>query len=51
MVLSLLLALLLITLAGAIPRWPYSRSWGYYPAAGIAVMLAGVLLLRWLNVF
>jgi hypothetical protein len=43
---SLLLMILLIALlVGALPAWPHSRSWGYYPSGGLGLVLAIVLIL------
>ena len=44
---TLLLIVLVILLLGALPSWPYSRGWGYYPSGitGIALLvLLGLLL-------
>jgi hypothetical protein len=44
----LILILLILLLVGALPTWPYSAGWGYYPSGGIgllAVILIIVLLL------
>jgi hypothetical protein len=41
----LLLVLLVILLLGALPSWPYSRSWGYYPSGGIGLVLLIILIL------
>jgi hypothetical protein len=41
----LLLIILLILLLGAMPRWPYSRSWGYYPSGGLGLVLLIVIVL------
>jgi hypothetical protein len=40
-VLAVVLVLLLI---GALPTWPYSASWGYYPSGGIGLLLVVLLL-------
>jgi hypothetical protein len=43
-----LLILLILLLVGALPLWPYSGGWGYYPSGGlgvVAVVLIIVLLL------
>jgi hypothetical protein len=40
---TVLLVLLILLLIGAIPAWPYSRSWGYGPS-GITVVLLVVLV-------
>jgi asparagine N-glycosylation enzyme membrane subunit Stt3 len=44
---TILLVLLVLMLIGALPAWPHSRSWGYYPSGGLgllAVILIVVLL-------
>ena len=41
----LLAALLVLFLIGSLPAWPYSRQWGYYPSAGIGIILLILLLL------
>lgn len=43
----ILLVVLLVILLGALPTWPYSRNWGYYPssALGTIVLILVVLLL------
>ncbi|HVH80452.1 MAG TPA: DUF3309 family protein [Stellaceae bacterium] len=44
----LILILLVVLLIGALPTWPYSGGWGYYPSGGIGllvVILIVVLLL------
>lgn len=44
----LLILLLVILLLAAVPAWPYSRGWGYYPSGGLGavlVILAVLLLL------
>jgi hypothetical protein len=41
----LLLILLVFFLIGALPAWPYSRSWGYYPSGGLLTVLLIVVLL------
>jgi Protein of unknown function (DUF3309) len=35
---------LVITLIGAFPAWPYSRNWGYYPSAGLSLVLMILLI-------
>ncbi|HEY0945982.1 MAG TPA: DUF3309 family protein [Opitutaceae bacterium] len=42
---TLLLIVLLLLLIGALPRWPYSRSWGYYPSGGLGLVLLIILVL------
>ena len=41
----ILLVLLILLLLGALPTWPYSRSWGYYPSGGLGVVLVIVIVL------
>ncbi|MGD0127388.1 MAG: DUF3309 family protein [Terriglobia bacterium] len=40
----LLLVVLLLLVIGALPSWPYSRSWGYYPSGGIGLLLIILLI-------
>jgi hypothetical protein len=44
---TILLVVLILMLLGALPTWPYSRSWGYYPSGGLGlvVLILVVLLL------
>ena len=43
---SLLLFLVIILLlVAALPTWPYSRNWGFYPSGGLGVALLVVLIL------
>ena len=42
-----LLIVLLVILIGALPTWPYSSSWGYYPSSGLGVVVVIVVVL-WL---
>ena len=39
----ILLIVLVVLLLGALPAWPYSAGWGYYPSGGLG-LVAGVLL-------
>ena len=41
---SFLFFLLIVSVIGAMPSWPYSRTWGYYPSGVIALTL-GILIL------
>jgi hypothetical protein len=40
-----LLVLLVLMLLGALPTWPHSRTWGYYPSGGLGLLLAILLIL------
>jgi Protein of unknown function (DUF3309) len=42
---TLLIILLVLILIGALPVYPYSRSWGYYPSGLLAVVVAVVALM------
>ena len=42
---TLLLVVLIVLLIGALPAWPYSAGWGYYPSGGLGLILLVVLLL------
>lgn len=42
---ALLLVLLVVLLIGALPSWPYSQGWGYYPSGGLGVVLVILLVL------
>ena len=43
---NLILALILIVLLiGALPAWPYSSNWGYYPSGGLGLILIVLLVL------
>jgi len=42
---TILLVILLLLLLGALPTWPYSSGWGYYPSGGLGLVLVIVLIL------
>jgi hypothetical protein len=43
---TLLIILLILIIVGALPTWPYSSGWGYYPSGGLgAVLLILIILL------
>jgi hypothetical protein len=44
MILVLLIVLILL-LVGALPTWPHSRNWGYYPSGGLTLVLIVLLVL------
>lgn len=46
----ILLIIVLILLIGAVPAWPYSRGWGYYPSGGLGLILVIILVLWFLRV-
>jgi len=41
----LLLILLLVLMFAAVPSWPYSRGWGYYPSGGLGLVVVVLLVL------
>ena len=43
--LTILLVVLVLMLLGAMPSWPHSRSWGYYPSGGIGLVLLVLVVL------
>jgi hypothetical protein len=42
---TVLIVLLVLFLLGALPTWPYSASWGYYPSGGLGLLLIIVIIL------
>jgi hypothetical protein len=42
---TILLVVLLLLVLGALPTWPYSSGWGYYPSGGLGLVLVIVLIL------
>ena len=42
---TLLVILLVLMLVGALPAWPYSSGWGYYPSGGLGLVLLIVIIL------
>lgn len=42
---TLLLVILILLLIGALPSWPYSSGWGYYPSGGLGLVLLIVVIL------
>jgi hypothetical protein len=48
---TIIIILLILLLIGAIPAWPYSRSWGAYPSGILGVVLVIVIILVLVRVF
>jgi hypothetical protein len=46
---ALLLIVLIILLIGALPTWPYSNGWGYYPSGGLGLVLLILIILALLG--
>ena len=42
---TILIVILVLALLGALPSWPYSRSWGYYPSGGIGIIALILVIL------
>ncbi len=42
---TILIIVLILLLIGALPTWPYSSGWGYYPGGGLGLLLIIVLIL------
>lgn len=42
---TILLIILILLLIGALPTWPYSSGWGYYPSGGLGVILLIIVVL------
>jgi Protein of unknown function (DUF3309) len=47
----IILIILVILLLGAVPSWPHSRNWGYWPSGGLGLILVIVLILVLLGRF
>ena len=42
---TILLIILVLLLIGALPTWPYSAGWGYYPSSGLGLILVILVVL------
>jgi hypothetical protein len=42
---TILLIILILLVIGALPSWPYSSGWGYYPSGGLGLVLVILLIL------
>lgn len=42
---TILVIILILLLLGALPSWPYSTGWGFYPSGGIGIVLVVVIVL------
>ena len=42
---TVLLIVLILMLVGALPSWPHSRNWGYYPSGGVGLLLVILVVL------
>lgn len=46
---TILIIILVLLLVGALPSWPYSSGWGYYPSGGLGLVLLIILILALLG--
>ena len=42
---TILIVVLILILVGALPTWPHSKSWGYYPSGGLGLVLLILIIL------
>ena len=42
---TILIVILILMLLGALPTWPHSRQWGYYPSSGLGLVLIILVIL------
>ena len=42
---TILLIILILILVGALPTWPHSANWGYYPSGGLGLILIIIIIL------
>ena len=47
---TILLVILILLLVGALPTWPYSNGWGYYPSGGLGLVVVILIILLLLGV-
>ena len=45
MLTTILIVVLILMLLGAVPRWPHSKNWGYYPSGGLGLILLIIIIL------
>ncbi len=48
---TILIVFLILMLLGALPTWPHSRNWGYYPSGGFGFILLILLILVLMGLF
>jgi hypothetical protein len=51
MLTTILIVFLVLLIIGALPAWPYSSGWGYYPSGGLGLVLVVLLLFLLLGYF
>ena len=45
MLVTIFIVVLLLMLVGALPTWPHSRNWGYFPSGGLGMVLVILIIL------
>jgi hypothetical protein len=45
MLMTVLVVVLILALVGALPNWPHSRKWGYYPSGGLGLVVIVLVIL------
>lgn len=45
MLVTILIVVVVLMLLGALPTWPHSRQWGYYPSGGLGLVLVILIIL------
>ena len=48
---TILIIILILLLLGALPTWPYSTGWGYYPSGGLGLILLIIIVLALMGRF
>jgi len=48
---TVLIVLLILMLLGALPTWPHSRNWGYYPSGGLGLIVLILIILVLMGLF
>jgi hypothetical protein len=46
---TILVIILILVLIGALPVWPHSNAWGYYPSSGLGLVLVIIIVLMLLG--
>ena len=46
---TILIIILILLLIGALPTWPYSSGWGYYPSGGVGLLILILIILALLG--
>ena len=47
---TIVIILLILFVLGALPTWPYSHNWGYYPSGGLGLVMVVVLVVAVLGI-